>query len=583
MAFFIAVQNNALLFAHCGKANGSQPQRLLLHLHDFADAFVGEGEHRLHFVVAEGVAFGGALDFDKRAAVVHDDIHVGLGFAVFGVFQIEERRAAPDADGDGGELAVQRVLFEASLLDEGADGVGKRDETTANRCGARAAVCLENVAVNRDGAFAERGQIHHRTQRAADEALDFHGAPLLFATCGFAHGAFMGGARQHAVFGRDPALVFAAQERRHFFFHAGGAEDVGVAAADKRRAFGVFIDTAFDADGAKLVGAAVTGAHDDSFSNVARARIIAAALCFPAKGRIMPASFLTAILPMRQSMTAFARATEETARWRISVEMKSVNHRFLEIQVKMGDTLRHLEGTIRERLQAAVARGKVEIWLFVETLGYNNAQRLDAAALASWCDKLAAADPQGMLGQPTWRDVLALPGVLVKEYNSEDALDAAVLRLFDTALADFLAMREREGAAITVVLRERLEQMSAVLDRVVAQLPPLQAKTAALLQERLRALQYEADPAVAGQALSQILAKMDVQEELDRLRFHISEARQTLQQDGAIGRRLDFLMQEFNREANTLGSKAGDNAQSQASVELKVLIEQMREQVQNLV
>jgi len=177
----------------------------------------------------------------------------------------------------------------------------------------------------------------------------------------------------------------------------------------------------------------------------------------------------------------------------------------------------------------------------------------------------------------------ALPGVLVKEYNSEDALDAAVLRLFDTALADFLAMREREGAAITAVLRERLAQMSAVLDRVVAQLPPLQAKTAALLQERLRALQYEADPAVAGQALSQILSKMDVQEELDRLRFHISEAQQTLQQDGAIGRRLDFLMQEFNREANTLGSKAGDNAQSQASVELKVLIEQMREQVQNLV
>ena len=286
---------------------------------------------------------------------------------------------------------------------------------------------------------------------------------------------------------------------------------------------------------------------------------------------------------MRQSMTAFARATEETARWRISVEMKSVNHRFLEIQVKMGDTLRHLEGVIRERLQAAVARGKVEVWLFVEALGESSSQRLDSAALAAWLQRLGTADPQGALGKPAWSDMLSLPGVLVKEHDSEDALDAAVLRLFDTALADFLAMREREGAAITAVLRERLAQMSAVLDRVVAQLPPLQAKTAAILQERLRALQYEADPAVAGQALSQILSKMDVQEELDRLRFHISEAQQTLQQDGAIGRRLDFLMQEFNREANTLGSKAGDNAQSQASVELKVLIEQMREQVQNLV
>lgn len=282
-------------------------------------------------------------------------------------------------------------------------------------------------------------------------------------------------------------------------------------------------------------------------------------------------------------MTAFARATEETARWRISVEMKSVNHRFLEIQVKMGDTLRHLEGVIRERLQAAVARGKVEVWLFVEALGESSSQRLDSAALAAWLQRLGTADPQGALGKPAWSDMLSLPGVLVKEHDSEDALDAAVLRLFDAALADFLAMREREGAAITAVLGARLDSMSAVLDGVVADLPQLQEKTAASLQERLRALQYEADPAVAGQALSQILAKMDIQEELDRLHFHIEEARKTLQQDGAIGRRLDFLMQEFNREANTLGSKAGDNAQSQASVELKVLIEQMREQVQNLV
>ncbi len=263
--------------------------------------------------------------------------------------------------------------------------------------------------------------------------------------------------------------------------------------------------------------------------------------------------------------------------------MKSVNHRFLERQVKMGDTLRHLEGVIRERLQAAVARGKVEVWLFVEALGESSAQRIDTVTLGTWMARFSDADPCGALSKPTWSDMLALPGVLVKEHDSEDALDAAVLRLFDAALADFLAMREREGSAITAVLGARLDSMSAVLDGVVAELPQLQARIAATMQERLRALQFEADPALAGQTLSQILAKMDVQEELDRLRFHIAEARKTLQQDGAIGRRLDFLMQEFNREANTLGSKAGDNAQSQASVELKVLIEQMREQVQNLV
>ena len=158
---------------------------------------------------------------------------------------------------------------------------------------------------------------------------------------------------------------------------------------------------------------------------------------------------------MRQSMTAFARATEESAQWRISVEMKSVNHRFLEIQVKMGDTLRHLEGTIRERLQAAVARGKVEVWLFVEALGESSAQRIDTVTLGTWMARFSDADPCGALSKPAWSDMLALPGVLVKEHDSEDAFDAAVLRLFDAALADFLAMREREGAAIAAVQHER--------------------------------------------------------------------------------------------------------------------------------
>ena len=206
---------------------------------------------------------------------------------------------------------------------------------------------------------------------------------------------------------------------------------------------------------------------------------------------------------MRQSMTAFARAVDENGRWRVSVELKSVNHRFLEVQMKMMDALRHLEGGIRERLQATVQRGKVEVWIFVETLSDARTQRLD--------------DIDGQLAH------------------------------------------------------------------VHAHLPRLQEKTAAQLRERLAALRSEVDPAIAGQTLAAILSKMDVQEELDRLRFHVTEARKTLQQDGAIGRRLDFLMQEFNREANTLGSKAGDNVLSQAAVDLKVLIEQMREQVQNLV
>jgi len=286
---------------------------------------------------------------------------------------------------------------------------------------------------------------------------------------------------------------------------------------------------------------------------------------------------------MRQSMTAFARAVDENGRWRVSVELKSVNHRFLEVQMKMMDALRHLEGGIRERLQATVQRGKVEVWIFVETLSDARTQRLDSAALAQWLQALTAADSGNALGQPAWGDVLALPGVLVRERDSEDALDDMVMHLFEQALGDFLGMREREGTAIARVLGQRLDDIDGQLAHVHAHLPRLQEKTAAQLHERLAALRTEVDPAVAGQTLAAILSKMDVQEELDRLRFHVTEARKTLQQDGAIGRRLDFLMQEFNREANTLGSKAGDNVLSQAAVDLKVLIEQMREQVQNLV
>jgi len=286
---------------------------------------------------------------------------------------------------------------------------------------------------------------------------------------------------------------------------------------------------------------------------------------------------------MRQSMTAFARAVDENGRWRVSVELKSVNHRFLEVQMKMMDALRHLEGGIRERLQVTVQRGKVEVWIFVETLSDARTQRLDTAALAQWLQALAAADSGNALGQPAWGDVLVLPGVLVRERDSEDALDDMVMHLFEQALGDFLGMREREGTAIARVLAQRLDDIDGQLAHVHAHLPRLQEKTAVQLRERLAALRSEVDPAVAGQTLAAILSKMDVQEELDRLRFHVTEARKTLQQDGAIGRRLDFLMQEFNREANTLGSKAGDNVLSQAAVDLKVLIEQMREQVQNLV
>ncbi|MDO4642986.1 MAG: YicC/YloC family endoribonuclease [Cardiobacteriaceae bacterium] len=282
-------------------------------------------------------------------------------------------------------------------------------------------------------------------------------------------------------------------------------------------------------------------------------------------------------------MTAFARAIDENAEWRVSVEIKSVNHRFLEILPKIPEALRHLEGKIREQLQANIKRGKIDLWINVEYFDNVRTQHLDEAALAHWLTVLNTAGQTSMLGTPLWHDVLHLPGVLIKENHNEDALDHAVLQLLQQALTDLIAMREREGLAISGLLAERLDDIETQLSQITSHLPTLQEKAAIQIQERIAALQLEADPNVAAQGLALLLAKTDVQEEIDRLRFHVQEARQTLQQEGAIGRRLDFLMQEFNREANTLGSKASDHILSQASVELKVLIEQMREQVQNLV
>jgi len=173
---------------------------------------------------------------------------------------------------------------------------------------------------------------------------------------------------------------------------------------------------------------------------------------------------------------------------------------------------------------------------------------------------------------------IAVPGYSVIHQSA-----AALLHTLLPDGARILIIGAGTGADAFALHQQNPDWHLTCVEPLIEMLDRAREKTAAIMQERLHALQFEADPAIAGQALSQILSKMDVQEELDRLRFHIEEARKTLQQDGAIGRRLDFLMQEFNREANTLGSKAGDNAQSQASVELKVLIEQMREQVQNLV
>src|SRR5690606_15717027 len=179
---------------------------------ELGDALRGKVEQRIHLLAAKRVAFRGALDFDEAAAVVHHDIHVGVARGILGVIQIEYPHALPDADRDGRARTVYRVARQAPLALQPAHRIDERDVRAGDRGGARAAVRLQHVAVERDRAFAECGAIDTRAQRTADEALDLERAPALLAARRFALGAFVGRARQHAVLRRDPAFALAAQE-----------------------------------------------------------------------------------------------------------------------------------------------------------------------------------------------------------------------------------------------------------------------------------------------------------------------------------------------------------------------------------
>lgn len=285
------------------------------------------------------------------------------------------------------------------------------------------------------------------------------------------------------------------------------------------------------------------------------------------------------------SMTGFANNSSEAAGKRIDLELRSVNHRFLDVQFKMPDDLRFLEGQMRERIAAQVARGKLECRIQLSNaaqqnnqLHINQALADELAALGSqWCGKHAGLAPLGVA------DILKFPGVLISSEQDSDALAHSVQQLLAQTLDDFTAARAREGEKLQAHMLERLDAMETIINDLSRVFPDLlQAhmdKTRARLAEALANIEEDR----LKQEFALFLQKADVDEEFSRLRTHIAEVRRiVLKQQGSIGKRLDFLMQELNREANTLGSKAIASECTQASVELKVLIEQMREQVQNI-
>lgn len=284
------------------------------------------------------------------------------------------------------------------------------------------------------------------------------------------------------------------------------------------------------------------------------------------------------------SMTAFARETVASDAGAFTVEIRAVNHRYLDCSFKLPEALRNLEVRLRQQAAARLARGKVECLFRLQpradqapamAIDREQMQRVIVAATT-----IASALPQAQPINPL--EILQFPGVCIAPEADEEALQASAAALFDAALESLLENRAREGAKLAAMIRDRLQQVEVETAAIRALLPELKQQQHARLLARLTELQVEVDHNRLEQELVYLAQKADVDEELDRLQTHVEEVRHTLDQGGPCGRRLDFLMQELNREANTLSSKSIASSSTHSAVQLKVLIEQMREQIQNI-
>lgn len=286
---------------------------------------------------------------------------------------------------------------------------------------------------------------------------------------------------------------------------------------------------------------------------------------------------------MIHSMTAFARAEQAGTNGTLTWELRSVNHRYLEPHLRLPDAFRDLEGAVRETLRNGLSRGKVECTLRVAEDSAGKPLQVDrerAAQLVAAAESVASLIKHPAPLNPL--EILSWPGVLVADAADPQALNNAALSLFKQALDELKQSRSREGSELAKLLNERLDSIDGEVAALRELVPQMLAIQRQKILDRSAELQAELDPQRLEQELVILAQKSDVAEELDRLSTHVSEVRRVLKTGGAAGRRLDFLMQELNREANTLGSKAFDTRSTQAAVNLKVLIEQMREQVQNI-
>ena len=283
---------------------------------------------------------------------------------------------------------------------------------------------------------------------------------------------------------------------------------------------------------------------------------------------------------MTKSMTAFARSESGHISW----EIRSVNHRYLEVGLKVPDAFRSLEISLRNKLKARLNRGKIDCQL---RIGHSQASEASLSideklledltgALATIIPKLETVAPVNPL------EVLKWPGLLSEPTEDEESIKRTVVELFDSALAQLIEMRSSEGAELRKIILEKLADLRSIVDQAATEAPIISARQRDKMISKLNDLNIDADPGRIEQELVIMAQKSDVAEELDRLNTHIEEVSATLDSKEAVGRRLDFLMQELNREANTLSSKAVATNTTIQAVELKVAIEQMREQIQNI-
>ncbi len=290
---------------------------------------------------------------------------------------------------------------------------------------------------------------------------------------------------------------------------------------------------------------------------------------------------------MVKSMTAFARQDHSTDAGELTWEVRSVNHRFLEPHLRLPDDMRGLEPAVRELLARYLSRGKIDLSLRLGGRGGSAGQSGELRVNKVLLEQLLKVADQvaSRIGEPAAPhlfDLMSWPGVLEETPRDLETLNSAALELLEQTLAALVEAREREGERLQALLLERCDKLLERVAEVRERMPEVLTGIRERISERLVEVRDQLDETRLEQEMALIAQRLDVDEEMDRLESHITEVRDTLNSDEPIGRRLDFLMQELNREANTLSSKSSDAVVTRAAVDMKVWIEQMREQVQNI-